>query len=469
MRNTPTFRRTLSPHSKPTQSPHRRRWTVGAVLASAVVLSGCGTDDAGTSVDLDYWLWDANQLLPYQQCIDAFEDENPEISVRVSQYGFDDYWTKLTAGFVAGTGPDVFTDHLSRYAEYVQRDLLLDLDSQQATGDIRPDEFQEGLSELWTGPDGKRYGMPKDFDAVGLFYDRGMIEEAGLEPEDLQNMDWNPDDGGTFEEVIARLSVDVNGVRGDEDGFDPDNVAVFGLASNGSGGPDGQTQWSWLAGANGWTHTNADVWGDEYNYDDPALHETLEWYFGLVDKGFLAPYERVGTDPNMQQQIGSGQAGLAADGSWMVNTFAGLDGIDLGIAPVPSGPVGHPVSMYNGLADSINAQTEHPEEAAQLVAFLASSQCQDIVAEATIVFPARPESTEIAVEAFAEKGIDVSPFTALVEEQHTLYYPVTDQFGAIEQLMTPVMDQIYIGSRDPESLDAINERINRILQSDEVE
>ncbi|GGE63817.1 ABC transporter substrate-binding protein [Nesterenkonia cremea] len=442
----------------------RSRCSLGAAAAAALALSACGIQDSEGTVDLDYWLWDANQLLPYQECIDAFEQKNPDINVRISQYGFDDYWTKLTAGFVAGTGPDVFTDHLARYGEYVQRDLLLDLDTQEATSRIQPEEFQEGLADLWTGPDGNRYGMPKDFDAVGLFYDTGTIEEAGLDPDDLKDLDWNPEDGGTFEEVIARLSVDANGVRGDEEGFDPDNVAVYGLASNGSGGADGQTQWSWLAGANGWAHTNADVWGDEYNFDDPALHETLDWYFGLVEKGFLAPYEEVGTDPNLQQQLGSGQAALAADGSWMVNTFAGLEGIDLGIAPVPSGPAGHPVSMYNGLADSISAQSENPAEAAELVAYLASTQCQNIVADAMIVFPARPESTDRAAQAFAEQGIDVSPFTDLIEEQNTLYFPVTDQFGSINSFMEPIMDEIYIGNRDPETLIDANERVNSLLE-----
>lgn len=447
------------------RAQNRRRFrTLGFVTVGVLALSGCSAEPGDDSTELDYWLWDANQLLPYQQCIDAFEEENPNISVRVSQYGFDDYWTKLTAGFVAGTGPDVFTDHLGRYPEYVQRDLLLDLDTVEATKNVDPDDFQEGLSDLWRGEDGNRYGMPKDFDSVALFYDERLVEDAGLSPGDLENMHWNPDDGGSFEDVIARLTVDADGVRGDEEGFNPNDVEVYGLASNGSGGADGQTQWAWLAGANGWQFTDADVWGDEYQYDDPRLHESLDWLFGLVDKGYLAPFEEVGTDPNTQQQIGSGRAALAADGSWMINTYAQLDDVELGIASVPSGPVGHPVSMYNGLADSISAQTENPEEAAKLVAFLGSKECQDSVADAAVVLPARPESTERAVSAFAEQGLDITPFTDLVEEENTVYFPVTDRFGEIDSLVTPVMDDIYIGNRETESLNDINYQVNEILE-----
>lgn len=450
-----------------------RRRTTGRRLAATTVLAGaaglvaaCGAGPgSGGGVALDYWLWDANQLPAYQACVEAFEAENPDIQVRVSQYGWDDYWQKLTAGFVAGAGPDVFTDHLTRYPEYAARGLLLDLDGLEATAAVDPDDYQPGLADLWVTPDGARYGLPKDFDTIALFYDVNALAEAGMTPEDLEGLTWNPEDGGTFEEVIAHLSVDANGVRGDEEGFDPDNVVTYGLASNGSGGAEGQTQWSWLAASTGWTFTDQPVWGTHYNLDDPNLHASLAWYFGLVDKGFLAPYEEVGSSPNPTQALGSGRAVLSSNGSWMIRSYTSLEGIDLGVAPLPAGPVGHPMSMYNGLADSISAQTEHPEEAARLVAFLGSADCQVIVGEHGVVFPAVPAGTDAAVEAFAEQGVDVQPFTDLVDNGYTFFFPVTDGYGAISALLTPVMDEIYIGSRDPATLADLNEQVDEIVAS----
>ena len=53
---------------------------------------------------------------------------NPNINVKITQYGWDDYWGKLTNGFVAGTAPDVFTDHLSKYPEFVSQEQLVPLD-----------------------------------------------------------------------------------------------------------------------------------------------------------------------------------------------------------------------------------------------------------------------------------------------------------------------------------------------------
>lgn len=458
-----------STRHSPARRPRRpRRHLAGAALSAAALgLAGCaGAAVPGVEGDvaIDYWLWESVQLPGYQACADAFEAENPDIHIRITQYGWGDYWEKLTASMVAGAGPDVFADHLTMYPEFVSRGVLLPFDEMEATSDFDGDDFQEGLAELWEGPDGRQYGMPKDFDTIAIFFNHDVLEEAGMTAEDLEGLDWNPEDGGTFEEVIAHLSIDAEGVRGSEEGFDPNNVVTYGLASGGAGGDGhGQTQWSWLAASTGWVYTDEPVWAEEYNYDDPRVHESLEWLFGLVDKGFMPSFAEVGTSPNPTQQLGSGAAALSPNGSWTISSYTLLEGIDLGVAPLPAGPVGHPVSMYNGLGDSISAQTDHPEEAAEWVAFLGSEQCQVLVGEQGVVFPAHPSGTDAAVEAFGEKGIDVEPFTNLVEEQHTVLFPVTNYGSEIGSILQPVLDGMYIGSADSSDLTDANERIARLF------
>ena len=457
-----------NPLAPAARRPRGGRALVASALAGTVIgAAGCGSAvvPGGSGVVIDYWLWDSVQLPAYQKCAEAFEAENPDIDIRITQYGWADYWQKLTAGLIAGAGPDVFTDHLTKYPEFVSRDVLLPLESLEATSDFDGSEFQEGLADLWMGQDGLHYGMPKDFDTVALFYDRNMLEEAGMTPTDLEGLTWNPEDGGTLEDVIAHLSVDANGVRGDEEGFDPNNVVTYGLASGGSGGSGhGQTQWSWLAGATGWEYTDAQVWAEEYNYDDQRVQDSVAWLFGLVDKGFMPSFEEVGTSPNPTQQLGSGSAALSPNGSWTIRSYEQLEGIDLGIAQVPAGPVGHPASMYNGLGDSITAQTDNPEEAAQWVSFLGSDACQVVIGQEGIVFPARPAGTEAAIEAFEERGVDVSPFTELVENEHTVLFPVTDHGAEVLSILNPVMDGIYIGDLPASALTEANEQINALFE-----
>ena len=144
--------------------------------------SGAGSAAAGSGTgEVSYWLWDANQQPAYQACADAFHTANPDVTVKITQLGWDDYWTKLTAGFIAGTAPDVFTDHLSKYPEFVKNGQLLAAGRHGHGRQACPtDIYQPGLAELWVGQDGKRYGLPKDWDTIAVFYNKAMTDAAGL-------------------------------------------------------------------------------------------------------------------------------------------------------------------------------------------------------------------------------------------------------------------------------------------------
>ena len=432
----------------------RRRLLQGsAALAAGTVgvgaLSACGgvSGPAG-STEIDYWLWDANQLPAYSAAIDRFMEQNPDVFVRVTQLGWDDYWTKLTASFVAEAGPDAFADHLARYPEFVKLGVIAPLDGLAPLDAISAGHFQDGLQELWTGQDGARYGIPKDYDTIAVMYDKAMLTEEGLTPEDLEGLDWNPEDGGTFEKMLARLSVDANGVHGDEEGFDPTNVARYGMAADAGIDYTGQTSWSPFALSTGWTFTDAETWGTHFNYDDERFAATMDWYFGLVDKGFFPPFGVFGDSSPTQTQVQSGKAALALTGSWMITTFNNMEGMELGIAPLPSGPVGTPISMFNGLGDSISEQSQHKEEAARLIAFLVSDEAQQIIGERAPFFPSTDVGTAAAIASYAESGLDVTPFTNRVENGETGLYPLVENSASIASIMQTAIDQCWMRQID---------------------
>lgn len=437
-------------------------------LTGAMALSlatGCAQGGAAGSGGntVTYWLWDANQLPAYQACAKGFEKQNPGLNVKITQMGWADYWTKLTASFIAGTEPDVFTDHIQKFGQFADLNVLEPLD------DLGIDDsaYQAGLAANWKGQDGRRYGAPKDWDTVALFYNRKMAEEAGLSGEQLDTLSWNPEDGGTFEKAIAHLTVDKNGRRGDEKGFDKNNVKVYGMATGGAGDADGQTTWSPFVSSAGWHYTDKARWGTEYQYDSETFQSVVDWYFGLAKKGYLAPFTDYtdGANP-ANAQVASGKAATSLDGAWMISTYYGTKGLDVGTAPTPTGPTGKRATMMNGLADSVTKNARNKEGAKKWVRYLASDECQKAVGGYGIVFPATPDGTDAAVAAYEKKGIDVSAFTEPVTDRKnstTFSFPITDYAADVYSLMRPAMQDVYANDAPASGLTRTNDQINLIL------
>jgi multiple sugar transport system substrate-binding protein len=437
--------------------------TAAALAAVALSLSACGGGTpASAAGEINYWLWDANQLPAYQQCATDFHAANPELTVKITQRGWDDYWSTLTNSFVAGTAPDVFTDHLSKFPDFVARHQLLPLDDAVKNDKIDTKQFIPGLADLWVGQDGKRYGLPKDWDTVGLFYNKSMTKAAGLSDAHMAQLSWNPDDGGTYEKAIAHLTVDKNGKRGDEAGFDKTKVAVYGLGLAGSGSGQGQTEWSFLTGTTGWTHTDKNPWGSKYNYDDPKFQKTIAWWASLADKGYMPRLETT-VGASVADTFGAGKAAINTNGDWMIGQYSGYKGVQVGIAPTPTGVDGKRSSMFNGLADSISAATKNPAGATKWVEYLASPQCQDVVAGKAVVFPAIKSSSELAAKAFAAKGTDVSAFTQQVKDGTTFLFPITDNAAKIDAIMKPAMDAVVSGKAPASSLTDANSQVNALF------
>jgi multiple sugar transport system substrate-binding protein len=438
---------------------------VAAVVTLSLALSACAPTAAPEAPEakgeITYGLWDSNQLPAYEQCAADFTAANPDITVSIEQLGWDDYWTKVNAGFVSGDGYDVFTSHLAFYPEFVNNGQVLALDEYIARDGVDvANAYQPGLASLWTSPDGAQYGLPKDFDTIALFYNKLLTDAAGV---DLSNLDWNPTDGGTFEQAIAALTVDKNGVRGNEAGFDKTKVDTYGIWMENSGGGDGQTQWSFLAAANGWK-VNDGPWDTNYHYDDPKFQETIAWWYSLTEKGYMPTFAQQ-SGVGWSDQLAAGKVAMASNGSWMTGSIFGAksDTFEPALAPTPVGPTGQRASMYNGLADNIYSGTDNPEASWQWVKYLGSAACQDVVAAAAVVFPAIPSATEIAVAAMQAKGIDVSAFSVHIEEGTTFLFPIADKKSKINDIMTPAMEAVMSGTADVSSLTDANEQVKALF------
>ncbi|MFY9712351.1 MAG: sugar ABC transporter substrate-binding protein [Microbacterium sp.] len=442
----------------------------GAVSATAlsVALVGCSAPAGGEAGSGDqsitYWLWDSNQQPAYQQCADDFAAESG-VSVKIEQFGWADYWQGLTTGFASGTAPDVFTNHLSYYPEFVSQGQLLDITDRIEEDDVDLSIYQDGLADLWQDQEGSRYGLPKDFDTVALFYNEQFAADAGLTAEQLADLEWNPTDGGTFEQAIAALSVDANGVRGNQPGFDKNNVAVYGLALSGNGlNASGQQTWAPYALSNDWYFGDKTPWTTQFNYDAPEFAATLAWYHGLQEKGFMPSLDIALSEQDPLNGYLAGRYAVVSDGSWMNGSYLGQDDVATKVAPTPVGPSGERATVFNGLADGIWTGTKNPDAAWDWVKYLGSSACQDVIAESAVVFPAIKSSTEKATEAFADKGWDISGFTVQVDEGTTQLLPIADSWPELNDTITAAIESYMQGNGDAASLVEANEQVNNLFR-----
>lgn len=445
----------------------RRVATSALAILTAAGLAGC-TQGAmsegawGDTGDLTYWMWDSNQVPAYQACATAFEEKNPDITITIEQFGYDDYWNKLMTSFVADSAPDVFVDHSSKYGDYASRGLIENLDDLVENDNINLDEYVDGTIDLWRAADGHQYGMPKDWDTVAIFYNEELADEAGISADDLGSMTWNPEDGGTYEDVIAHLTVDKNGVRGDEEGFDKTRVATYGLGLDDSGGGYGQVTWSMLAATTGWTYMDEPTWGSEFNYDDERFQSTIAWWRGLIDKGYMPPLSQtVGTALSSKMQAES--YAMVTDGAWNINTYAKLQGVKLNTAPTPIGVNGERASTFNSLADSISSSSKKKGAAWEWVKFLSSPECQSTVADAGIVFPSLSAVGDTASDRFAETGYNIDAFTTHVDDGTTVLFPLAENAVEINAVMTNSMDKVMSFSTEPSSLTEVNKRVTDLL------
>jgi multiple sugar transport system substrate-binding protein len=426
----------------------RRRTRLTAALVAAsmpLAAAGCASSSSTSSgpVTLTYALWDQTQQAGYQACADAFTTQNPDIKIKITQAAWGNYWQNLTTEMTAGDAPDVFVDHVAYYPQFVADNQILDISSDVASSAVNLDQYQPGLAGLWVDS-GKRYGLPMDWDTEGLVYNTKSLKAAGVAPSTLSSLTWNPTNGGTFEKLIAELTVDDNGNNGLSPKFDKNYVKVYGFVPTYDDGATGQNGWGDLAAENGFSFLSQ-PFSTSYDYNSPALAQTISWFASLAQKGYAPPYSK-SSSLGVQTVLDSGQGAMTILGSFDVSSYTGSTAKQsYGFAELPIGPDGRK-TFINDTSDAIWAGTKYPQQAWKWVDFLASPACQDIVATKGVVFPAITEASKKAETARIAEGQDITPFVQEAQASGgTLIYPISQHEDQINTEVQSQLDAVWLG------------------------
>jgi ABC-type glycerol-3-phosphate transport system substrate-binding protein len=433
---------------------------VGLAAAGLVACSTSGTDSGGKTT-VNWWTWDDQQAAAYKLCIPGFEKANPNIDVKITQYNVNDYFTKLTAGFVAGTAPDAFQDSVPQLGIYASQKQILPLDDLIKKTNYNLGQFDVGV-DSWKYTDGKQYGIPLDWAGAAIYFNEDMIKKAGLTDQDINNLTWNPTDGGTFDKVVAHLTIDKNGVRGDQPGFDKNNVKTYGIASLAAQDFNGQTSWNPFVATLGWKLGGTKTaWPTEIPYNDPNLVSTLNYIKKLGDRGLMPKYGQFTV--SSADQMGAGNVAMAQDGTWNATSLTKVPGLKVGIAPTVKSADGTRGMISNSNANNIFAGSKHVDQTWKWVTYMGSTACQTTAGKTATFLPSIASALQSTVDYQKTQGVDIQSFVDAAKNNELYPAPPMANGQELADTIQPEFEAFFTGEKGDSIFQTMQTQSQQIL------
>jgi multiple sugar transport system substrate-binding protein len=326
------------------QRRYKLRAAVVGVLALGLTATGCssGGDAADGPVTLQYYNFTAgaDHAAQLDAIIAAFNKENPNIKIEVTNGAFDTYFTDLQTRIAGGTAPDTFELNYENFVSFAASGALLDL-AKTAPDVIKPDKFYPKAYNAFNYKN-VQYGLPESFSNVVLYYNKDLFDAAGL---DYPTKDWTWQD----EQAAAeKLTDSAKNVWGD---YQPYTFNEFykALAQNGGSFFDDQ--------------------GTKATFNSPEGVAAAKWLTDKVGKTMPTTAQMGGKGDDVLFE--QGQIAMWHTGIWMFGVLAknGPKNWDIAVEP---GNTTHASHFFSNAA-VVSATSKHPVEAAKWVNFLASS------------------------------------------------------------------------------------------------
>jgi len=379
-------------------------------------------------------LWIDEYVIPTFEQMMA--DEGRNVTVEHVASGTEDYKTQLALDLSVGEGADVTQFDQFWTAEFAAGGLIAPL-----TEVVGPEiEEWEGWSQIpetvqdSLAIDGVQYGIPSGTDGRVIFYRKDLFEQAGL-PTDWQPTSWDEilDAARTIQsELPDVIPMQLNAATGDEattlQGFVPI-----------------------LLGAGG------DVYADDvWQGDTPELRETLEFYATVYDEGLADADMQLLTDWRDQSFQAFSEGGLAMliEGDFLWRSVIAEGGdfpIEnreevVGWALIPAQEPGAGirgqdfVSASGGTGYVINPNTEHPQEAWELLSFMGSADAQSERVQREPRITARNDVNEF--------GIADDPMLSFIAQEVlplTWYRPGFEEYPQVSEAIQLMAENVIAG------------------------
>lgn len=433
----------------------RRLLCLASILLSLACLSGCQKKDpqpgevAGYDKGEEYLsIWvhsieDTEEGQAYKESVESFNEAydgkyfaDIEFVPRNDSGG--GYSDKVNASVMAGGLPDVLTVDGPNVAAYAANGII------QPLADLTEEEKSEYLPsiiEQGTYND-KLYALGVMESSVGLYYNKDILEKAGIEVPDADH----PWTWSQFLDILEELKP----MMDEMNGYPLDMTF-----------PVGETSIYYFAPF---------VWsgGGELVSDDGL---TVDGYFNSDQTKAAMNYfrtivkEKYMSEAPIDQLFESGRAAFKFDGAWEVNTvYNSYPDINLGVAPyiVSDNWDGEAYTPTGSWAFAASSETKDIEGATELVKWMSGVDSGIRIWNMTKNFPSTYKAFE-NIDVFQTDENYSALYNQLSKYGHPR--PITPVYPQVSTSFQETLESVALGGKDTSSqLDKQVERIETKLE-----
>ena len=396
----------------------RRGITATALVAAlALAATACGSDDetggsksSGELSGTVTW-WDTSTVgsedKVFKKIAEGFEKKHPKVDVKYVNVPFGEAQNKFKNAAQAGAGaPDVIRSEVAWTPEFADLGYLAPLDGTAALKD--QDDFLEQAAASTKYKD-KTYAVPQVIDSMGIFYNKKIFAEAGVE----------------IPKTIADLKTVSKKIK--------DKTGKTGLYLRGD---DAYWFLSFLSGEGG---DLVDADSKTVTVDKPEGVKAFETVKDLVDSGAAKTDATDGWE-NMQSSFKDGKVAMMINGPWAVaDTLTGkefTDKANLGITPVPAGSAaqgapqgGHNLAVYAG--------SKNLDASYAFVEYMTSVESQAQTAGELNLLPTRTsayskqEAADSEIVQFFKPVVETAVERPWIPETGSLFAPLVTEYTKV--------------------------------------
>lgn len=307
--------------------------------------------DEGEVVTLSFWTRAATSGV-VEQLVEAWNATHGN-QIEVTVIPNDQFVTKFATAIAGGQAPDLAAIDLIYTPAFMQAEQLTDI-TDLANGMPFLDDLSPAHVALGTWEDGKIYGLPFAAEGSVLVYNKGLFEQAGLDPNSPPT---------TWDEIYEAAAA-INELGDDTYGF---------YFSGACAGCNAFTFMPYIWGSEG------DLLSADYStptVDSPEVKAALEFYKKMWDEGLVPEGAKVDNGADFINGFTSGKVGMIGSGAFAISLLKNdHPDIDFGITYLP-GQDGGRSSFAGGDNIGIPKGSAYVNEAFEFLEWLYSDEVQ---------------------------------------------------------------------------------------------